>query len=116
MPPRANVKSLGICFMGLVFASLLGSEAHSQSVTTLGAGNSSCGSWLSARASNNYFSMGNWALGFLSGVGIYSTDLNPLEGVDSDAVSYWLDNYCQARPTDRFVDALNAFIRQHPRR
>jgi hypothetical protein len=45
--------------------------------------------------------MGNWALGFLSGVAIYSTDLNPLEGVDSDAVSYWLDNYCQARPTDR---------------
>ena len=59
--------------------------------------------------------MGNWALGFLSGVAIYSGELNPLKGVDANAVAYWLDNYCQARPTEDFVDALRAFIRQHPR-
>jgi len=46
---------------------------------------------------------------------LYGDNLNPLEGVDSNAVAYWLDNYCQARPTDRFVDALKAFIQQHPR-
>ena len=95
---------------------LLSVEAHSQGVHLLGAGtNSSCGSWLADRATNNYFSMGNWALGFLSGVAIYGDNLNPLEGVDSNAIAYWLDNYCQSRPTDRFVDALKAFIRQHPR-
>jgi hypothetical protein len=102
--------------LALVFVLLLGGEARSEGINTLGAGvKASCGSWLAGRASNNYFSMGNWALGFLSGVAIYSTDLNLLEGVDSDAVAYWLNNYCQGRPTDRFVDALKAFIRQHPR-
>jgi hypothetical protein len=91
-------------------------DAHPQATQLLGAGtNQSCGSWLAARASHDYFSMGNWALGFLSGVGLYSTDLNPLHGVDADGVSYWLDNYCSAHPTDRFADALRAFIRQHPR-
>lgn len=75
----------------------------------------SCGRWLANRASGNYFDMGNWALGFLSAVGVYSVNLDPLRGVDSDAVLYWLDNYCQARPTDRFVDAVKAFIQQHPR-
>jgi hypothetical protein len=95
---------------------LLSGDAHGQSLQLLGAGsNASCERWLSDRVSNNYFAMGNWALGFLSGSAVYSNDLNPLQGVDSDAIFYWLDNYCQARPTDRFVDALKAFIRQHPR-
>lgn len=81
---------------------LLSADAHSQGLQLLGAGtNASCGRWLSDRQSNNYFPMGNWALGFLSGAAMYSNDLNPLQGVDSDAVAYWLDNYCQARPTDR---------------
>jgi len=95
---------------------LLSERASSQAIQLLGAGtNASCGSWLAGRVSNNYFSIGNWALGFLSGAAIYSNDLNPLHGVDADAVSFWLDNYCRARPTDRFVDALKAFIREHPR-
>jgi hypothetical protein len=90
-------------------------EARAESINTLGAGVSkSCGSWLSARSSGDYFTVGNWALGFLSGVAMYGHNLDPLEGVDSNAVAYWLDNYCQARPTD-VVDALKAFIRQHPR-
>lgn len=105
-----------IIILSLVFILILSGDARSQGIKAIGAGaNASCGSWLAARASNDYFTMGNWSLGFLSGVGIYSTDLNPLQGVDSDAVSYWLDNYCRARPTDYFVDALRAFIRQHPR-
>jgi hypothetical protein len=99
----------------LVFASLLGGEARSQTVTTVGAGNASFGSWMADRASDNHFWMGNWALGFLSGVALYSGGLNPLKGLDANTVVYWLDNYCQVHPTDDFVDALRAFIRQHPR-
>jgi hypothetical protein len=106
--------------MGVILAFLimllLSGKANSEAVQLLGAGtSSSCGSWLADRASNNYLSRGNWALGFLSGAALYSGDLNPLRGVDADAVSYWLDNYCRARPTDRFIDAVKAFIWEHPR-
>jgi hypothetical protein len=59
--------------------------------------------------------MGNWALGYLSGAGTFSENLNPLQGVDADAVFYWLDNYCRARPTARFGDAVRAFIYEHPK-
>jgi hypothetical protein len=58
--------------------------------------------------------MGNWALGYLSGAAAYSETLDPLNGVDSQAVAYWIDNYCQVHPLDKFTEALGAFIREHP--
>jgi hypothetical protein len=86
-------------------------EVRSQTKMTIGVGaTASCGKWLSRRASGNWFDIGNWALGFMSGVAIYSDDLNPLIKVDSDAVAYWLDNYCSAHPTASFVDAIKVFI------
>jgi hypothetical protein len=106
---------MGVFLAALVML-LINGEARSQQVQFIGAGaNSSCGSWLADRASNNFFSKVNWALGFLSGAATYSEDLNPLNGVDADAVAYWLDNYCRARPEDRFVEAVRAFARAHPR-
>jgi len=98
----------------LVFA-LTGREAKS-TVNALGAGLQSCGDWLSDRAKGNYFEMGNWALGFISGVAIYSPSYHPLEGLDSDAVAYWLDDFWRAHPTAQLVDALRVFIREHPGR
>jgi hypothetical protein len=59
--------------------------------------------------------MGSWALGFISGVAVYSEDLNPLNGIDADGVFSWLDNYCQPRPRATFIEALRAFISKHPR-
>jgi hypothetical protein len=90
-----------------------GGDALSQVIA--GAGAQSCGKWLEQRVSNDYFTMGNWALGFLAGAAYYGVNLDPIEGIDSQAVAYWLDNYCRADPTARFVEALKAFIRQHPR-
>jgi hypothetical protein len=58
--------------------------------------------------------MGNWALGFISGVATYSDHLDPLKGLDADAVSYWLDNYCRAHPTEKFAKAVSVFIDAHP--
>jgi hypothetical protein len=100
--------------IALVIILIVGVVARAQVVTTLGAGNQSCGTWLSKRVSQDYFVMGDWALGFLSGVAIYG-DFKPLEDMDSNAVFYWLDNYCRPRPTDRFTDAVKAFTQQHPK-
>ena len=103
----------GAGIFALVIFAFLSGNACSQDIA--GAGAQSCGKWLAERASNDYFTMGNWALGFLAGAATYGDILNPSQGIDSQAVAYWLDNYCRARPTDHFVDALQASIRQHPR-
>jgi hypothetical protein len=97
---------------GMVFScALVLSEAKAE-FQMLGAGVASCGKWLADRASGDYYSMGNWALGFLSGVGWSSVGYDPLKGLDSHAVAYWLDNYCKAHPTAEFDSALVAFIEE----
>jgi hypothetical protein len=91
-------------------------EASPHAVRTTGAGSTkSCYRWLVNRASHDDSDMGSWALGFISGVAVYSEDLNPLNGIDGDGVFFWLDNYCRPRPRATFIEAIRAFIRKHPR-
>jgi hypothetical protein len=103
--------------IGAALALLMTSgAAFADDVRTLGAGaNATCGRWSADRQSGNAFSVSNWALGFLSGAAAFSENLNPLEGLDSDAVLYWIDNYCRSRPLDKFTVALRAFIDEHPK-
>ncbi len=99
----------------LVMLSLTG-KAWSETVQTLGPGSSSsCGAWLENRRSSSYNTMRYWALGYLSGAATFSRDLDPLAGVDAEALFHWLDNYCRIHPIDRFVDALHVFILEHPK-
>jgi hypothetical protein len=99
-----------------VISLLIIGHPNAQAANIMGAGvKASCGKWLADRASGNYFIMLNWALGFLSGVGIYTKNLDPLNGVDGDAVAYWLDDYCRSHPTTLFSDAVNEFVFGHPR-
>jgi hypothetical protein len=37
-----------------------------------------------------------------------------LQGTDSDGVWAWMDNYCQANPLAKIVDAGKAFDQAHP--
>jgi hypothetical protein len=98
---------LTICFAG---------PAAADGVTTLGTGaNATCGKWLADRQSGSAFDMYNWALGYLSGAATFSQTLNPLEGLDSDAVLYWIDNYCRSHVLDKLTVALKAFAEDHPR-
>jgi len=91
-------------------------KAVADEVQMIGAGSiASCGTWLSDRQTVAYYGMSNWALGFLSGAAAYSGKLDPLNGLDANAVTYWLDNYCQAHPTERFARALTVFVREHPK-
>jgi hypothetical protein len=80
-------------------------------VRSIGSGNASCGTWLHDRKTKDYFAMANWALGYISGAAIWGDVGNPLGQTDADGVFYWLDNYCNARPTEKFYYAMDAFIR-----
>src|ERR1051325_9049646 len=93
------------------------SPGLAEDVHMLGAdSNSTCGTWSASRDSDhNWIAMANWALGYLSGAAVFSTHLDPLKGLDSDAVLYWLDNYCRAQPLETFPHAVRAFAREHPK-
>ena len=83
-------------------------------VMTYGVGaGTSCGTWLDHRQRGEWFDMGNWALGFISGAGIYGNVVNPLGKTDADGVLYWLDNYCRRDPSGYFSEAVKAFINAH---
>jgi hypothetical protein len=98
--------------------SLLAATAvQARQIKSAGAGaGATCGTWLADRQSGNWYSLGNWALGFLSGMAASTDDLDPLDGLDSDAVAYWLDGHCQAHPLQNFQDVLTdfGFLRKYP--
>jgi hypothetical protein len=92
-------------------------EAHGQ-VAVAGFGMRSCGTWTAVRHDGTALGHEQWILGFLSAVGYTNflrDQMNPLEGTDADGVWAWIDNYCQAHPLDRIINAADAFSRAHPR-
>jgi hypothetical protein len=99
---------------------LITGSAHAQDgATMMGLGNASCGSWTAARRAPrpgvpSPHEHEQWVLGFLSGIGAGGPGMNPLNGVDGDAVWGWMDNYCQAHPLDKVRDAARTFALGHP--
>ena len=97
----------------LVVAAVSG---HAQTFTAGGAGAAiSCGAWLESRSTPGpqYIGRANWALGFVSGAVWTGRNGDPFARVDADGFAYWLDNYCRANPSVKFMDAVVAFINAH---
>lgn len=91
------------------------------SVYVIGDGNSSCATLVANNHSGAITDISDlaareitWVLGFLSGVGWMGT-LDPLNGVDAQAVATWLTGYCRTHPLDTIVVAASAFAYAHPR-
>lgn len=82
-------------------------------IQVLGGGAVTCGAWTAERADRraaNWYGLGQWVLGFLTGVGWGTREAqDPLRGLDSDAVAAWLDNYCKNHP----LRHLDAFVQEH---
>jgi hypothetical protein len=117
---RITLLALALFFAGAI-------ETRAQSVTTLGFGNKSCGSWVEARRANNATAniFEGWLAGFLSGSNSIIA-ANPALGVDilkevsaqSDAQGLWawIDNYCQIHPLNSVATAADALASELMRR
>ncbi len=84
----------------------------------IGPGGASCGTWTADQRNNvgMYQIDKSWVLGFFSGIGYTGVDgMDPMRGLDANAVAAWIDNYCQIHPLEKIVDAALAFMRAHPR-
>jgi hypothetical protein len=93
---------------------MINAAGAAEQVDIIGAGNASCGLRTAARRDRHAGYAEAWVLGFLSAVGVTSSDKNPLRGVDAEAVWAWIDNYCRAHPLERLVESTEAFIIAHP--
>ncbi|TAM51220.1 MAG: hypothetical protein EPN57_18375 [Paraburkholderia sp.] len=80
-------------------------------VEQLGKGvGSTCGTWTAERkTSTQWFSAANWVLGFMSGAAS-ALDRDLLDGLDSNAVLGWMDNYCRAHPLDQIADGATSLL------
>jgi hypothetical protein len=92
----------------------------SSSYNTLGIGTASCGTWVSARENTQdpqvSYMAESWIEGFLSAAAPVSLGrIQPLDGMDSDGIFVWIDNFCQENPIKYLSDAVTAFIVAHPR-
>jgi len=75
-----------------------------QHMVGYGAGGPSCGKWLAERKGTNWYTMGQWLLGWLTAAGYYNVR-GGLRETDSDAATAWVDNYCREHPLDNLVVA-----------
>lgn len=83
-----------------------------------GAGVKSCESYQADRkkkGSMHYINL-NWAKGFITGVNFIHAETkgNPQlgEGLDLDALTLWIDNYCRNNPQGSLTDASAALVNQ----
>ena len=96
----------------LIAAAISVAAPSGRAATIMGVGITiSCGGWVETRKTPNKTTFEEWALGYLSGVAMWS-QISPLDGLDPSAVYVWLDNFCQQRPLERFKTALDEFVRQ----
>jgi hypothetical protein len=109
---RALAVALGL------MVSIAAPPAHAAQVQIVGPGNKSCGAWTADRTAQGASVVlvdEAWVVGYLSGVAFWG-GLDPMKGLDTQAVFAWLDNYCRAHPLTDIIEAANAFVHEHPGR
>ena len=121
--PVRKIALLGVVALaaGLLLAAVPGLSsatpaAAANNVHLIGAGMSSCEIWTADRTARNVDAVQDeqWVVGYLSGVAIWTPDLNPMKGVNAQAVWAWMDNYCREHPLVAIKDATSAFVEEHP--
>ena len=70
----------------------------------MGAGNVTCKEWSALRASTEYFSAGNWVLGFLSATA-WSSGQDILNTSKTDGLFNAIDGFCIKFPKQNIADA-----------
>jgi hypothetical protein len=73
-----------------------------------GAGTNSCGQWTEARKGDDWFTAGQWVLGFVSAANQYSK--TPPGKSDSRSMASWVDDYCYTNPDHDLSDAAQGLV------
>jgi hypothetical protein len=104
-------------FLAATFSAFVGiAHAEKLTVTVIGVGLNSCGSWTEARSTNGTAARvyESWVDGFLSGSNEFilsQLKLDPLHEQligDAKGLYRWMDDYCQAHPLNSIYAAADA--------
>jgi len=92
-----------IILTGLLLASI-SLPAYTATVRMMGAGNVTCKEWAQLRTSVEYFSAGNWVLGFLSSTA-WNTGKDILSAKKADTLFKAVDEFCSIQADKSIADA-----------
>jgi hypothetical protein len=94
----------------------IAATAPAVAVKAIGVGLNPCGTWTADRTDRGVVTLPveQWVVGYLSGVALWAPNLDPMKGIDAQAVWAWMDYYCRAHPQVTIRDAAEAFIQEHP--
>ena len=93
-----------LCALLLPSALLPALPASADTVRMMGAGNVTCKEWSQLRISTDYFSAGNWVLGFLSSTA-WNTGDDILSRKKPDVLFKAIDDFCTRMPEQTIADA-----------
>ncbi|HEC27811.1 MAG TPA: hypothetical protein ENI67_10485 [Gammaproteobacteria bacterium] len=88
---------------GLLLAAI-SLPAYTATVRMMGAGNVTCKEWTQLRTSMEYFSVGNWVLGFLSSTA-WNTGKDILSAKKADTLFGAVDEFCSKETDQSIADA-----------
>lgn len=87
---------------------------QAKTVTVMGAGVQTCGTWLehAAKDYRDYrVTDTQWVIGYVAGVNDETPNFGDLlYGIDNNGLTGWLDQYCSAHPLDTLHDAARALV------
>ncbi len=112
MPAKVSFPRRASCALAVAAALTVGVAIiplRAAAYTAWGAGIHSCGAYSAERRNRIDTDMQEWALGFFAGAAAYASQ-DALRNTDSSGALAWLDNYCFANPTTKFMDAIQQFI------
>jgi hypothetical protein len=110
---------LACAALAVVILAALSIQASAQgpgSKLIFGQGMNSCGGWTQARQSRSVSGglSAQWVAGYLSGMNVQSTSLDPqddpLLGTDFDGLMAWIDNYCRSHPLEAIAVAAGKLM------
>jgi hypothetical protein len=111
--PRQGCNPRGAFLLAALAVGLMTGSTDAGAFTEMGAGLSSCATWMVARRDFQASDDQQWVFGFLSGIGWIGT-YDPLNRLDHEAVSVWIDGYCREHILETIFDAGVALVRAHP--
>lgn len=98
----------------LVWAALVLAQAAIAQVPkrVIGAGLDSCEAWTAARQADGVAARAaeQWVVGYLSGIGQWGKDVDPLHGLDAERVWAAIDTYCRLKPRDPIGEAATQLV------
>ena len=89
-------------------------QASSQPKRVIGNGAKTCGTWTQEHTAGtaDYYYLGNWVVGYMSGVNVYTDGPDFLAQIDPNAVVKWIDNYCTTNPLELIASGAHALLQE----